>query len=187
VAATDDPRAQLALNRFSYLGGRPAVFVGLYAGAEGGEVIFTLPERTACYLCSTTIRHGLSEGHGQLQPEIDYGTGRLTGQVALAADIHHVSSAAVKIILALFPNSPLQGFLAQPLARGQTYLTLSTVAGYWFYPSLFGDVPGQHAYQAVWLQPTRRDDCPVCGLPEQRVGLLDAPLRTPRVRLHAAP
>jgi hypothetical protein len=68
-----------------------------------------------------------------------------------------------------------------------TYLTLSTVPRYWFYPRLFGDVPGQGAYQAVWLSPLRAADCPVCGAAEARVDPCQVPLRAPsREALEAA-
>ncbi|MDQ3812321.1 MAG: hypothetical protein M3347_00050, partial [Armatimonadota bacterium] len=58
---------------------------------------------------------------------------------------------------------------------------MSTVPNYWFYPHIFREIPGQYAYQSVWLTPTRNDECPVCGAPESRVGVLEIPLRGPRV------
>ena len=72
------------------------------------------------------------------------------------------------------------GALAEgAVAEGTPYLTLSTVARYWFYPGIFRDVPGQGAYQAVWLAPVRREDCAVCGSPAGRVDPLEVPLRAP--------
>jgi hypothetical protein len=56
---------------------------------------------------------------------------------------------------------------------------MSTVAGYWFYPQLFGDVPGQGAFQSVWLSPERSEGCPVCGPAAGRVDPLGVPLRAP--------
>jgi proteasome lid subunit RPN8/RPN11 len=67
VATTDDPAAQRALDRFAYARGRPGVFVGLYAGAEGGEVILTVPERTPCYLCATRARHAMERTAGRVE------------------------------------------------------------------------------------------------------------------------
>lgn len=183
LAATDDPAAQRALDRFAYARGRPALFVGLYAGARGGEVIVTVPERTACYLCATRTRHQAERAAGAVARQVDYGTGRLQGEVALAADIQHVASAAVKLALSLLlpPGGPgaLTGFAEEPVAAGASYLTLSTVPRYWFYPQLFGEVPGQGAYQAVWLTPTRDPACPVCGEPAGRVDPRALPLRAP--------
>ncbi len=58
---------------------------------------------------------------------------------------------------------------------------MSMVPRYWFYPQIFGDAPGQGAYQSVWLTPTRSEECPVCGSPEHRVEPLEVPLRAPRL------
>ena len=56
---------------------------------------------------------------------------------------------------------------------------MSTVPGYWFYPHSSADVPGQGAYQAVWLTPARLHECPTCGDPEARVDPASIPLRSP--------
>lgn len=183
VAATDDPQAQRVINRFAYGTGKPAVFVGLYQGAEGGEVIVSIPEKTACYQCSTSIRHELEQNAGDVGIKTDYGTGKLEGVIALSADIHHVTSAAVKMILALLvpeeSNVKLKGFVSEAIEKEFSYLTFSMKDQYWFYPHLFEGVPGQHAYQSVWLTPTRKEDCPICGNIEGRTGLTMAPVTTP--------
>ena len=180
VAATDDPAAQRALDRFAYARQRPALFVGLYAGAEGGEVILTIPERTPCYLCATRARHAVERTAGQVERRTDYGTGRLAGESALGADIQHVASAAVKLALSLLQPGGRLGALAEgAVAEGTPYLTLSTVPHYWFYPEIFRDVPGQGAFQSVWLSPVRKEDCPVCGPTATRADPLDVPLRAP--------
>jgi molybdopterin/thiamine biosynthesis adenylyltransferase/proteasome lid subunit RPN8/RPN11 len=180
VAATDDPAAQRALDRFAYARRRPAIFVGLYAGAEGGEVILTVPERTPCYLCATRARHAVERTAGRVEGAADYGTGRLAGESALGADIQHVASAAVKLALSLLlPGGKLGALAEGAVAEGTPYLTLSTVPRYWFYPEIFRDVPGQGAYQAVWLSPVRQEGCPVCGRADGRVDPLEVPLRPP--------
>lgn len=183
VAATDDPQAQRVINRFAYGTGKPAVFVGLYQGAEGGEVILSIPEKTPCYQCSTSIRHELEQNAGDVGVKTDYGTGKLEGVIALAADIHHVASAAVKMILSLMipeeSDVELKGFVSEAIEKEFTYLTFSMKDHYWFYPHLFQGVPGQHAYQSVWLTPTRKEDCPICGNVAGRTGLNLAPVTTP--------
>jgi molybdopterin/thiamine biosynthesis adenylyltransferase len=182
VAATDDPAAQRALNRFAYARGKPALFVGLYAGAEGGEVLVTVPGRTPCYLCATRTRHQAERAAGRVASDVDYGSGRLPGELALGVDVQHVASAAVKLALALLvpAGAKLKAFADDVLADGTSYLTMSMVPRYWFYPRIFGDAPGQGAYQSVWLTPTRSEECPVCGSPEHRVEPLEVPLRAPR-------
>ncbi len=180
VAATDDPGAQRALDRFAYARGRPALFVGLYAGAEGGEVIATVPERTPCFLCATRARHAVERAQGRVERPTDYGAGRLAAEPALGADIQHVASAAVKLALSLLLPGGKLGALAEGIVgEGTPYLTLSTVPRYWFYPGIFRDVPGQGAYQSVWLSPVRQAGCPVCGESAARVDPLRVPLRAP--------
>lgn len=168
IAASDDPAAQHLLNAAAYAHGTPALFAGLYAGADGGEVIFTVPERTACFLCAKAARYALQEPDPD--PTHDYGTGRLIAQVALGADIHHLTTAAAKLALGLLapPGSPASDFVEAAIGADITYLTMSMTPQFWFYPAVFGSVPSQYAYQSVWLAPTRQDDCPVCGSDSQR-------------------
>ncbi|MDQ2809771.1 MAG: ThiF family adenylyltransferase [Chloroflexota bacterium] len=183
IAATDDPKAQRTLNHFAYACGVPSIFIGLYEGAQGGEVILSVSEKTPCYLCATLSRHAIEEETKTVHSTTDYGTGRLRGETALAADIHHVSSAAVKMALTLLlprdSEASLTRFLDDAVAGGLTYLTLSMVPNYWFYPEIFNEVAGQYAYQGVWLSPTRRANCPVCGESEHREDPLRTSLRGP--------
>ena len=183
LAATDDPAAQRALDRFAYARGKPALFVGLYAGAQGGEVVVTVPGRTPCFRCATRARHEAEAAAGRVSGEVDYGTGRLRGEMALGVDVHHVASAAAKLALALLlgdeAGPSLRAVLDAPLRDGMPYLTLSTVPRYWFYPALFEGVPGQGAFQSAWLTPRRSDGCTVCGPAEGRLEPLEVPLGTP--------
>ncbi len=179
IAATDSMPAQRLINHQAYEAGVPAIFIGLYRGAQGGEVIYTVPGRTACYICATSRRHSLLGS--TVAPETDYGTSRLAGEVALAADIQHVASAAAKISLALLvrdSSMALSGFLEPLIEAGTNYLTLSMTPDYWFYPSIFEDTAGQFAWQSVWLTPTGRTECPVCGDVDHR--------EAPRVPVHVA-
>lgn len=173
IAATDDPEAQRLLNHFSYARNCPALFIGLYAGAQGGEVVISQPGQTACFVCATINRHQMEEQAGQVSPSVDYGTGRLQGEVALAADIHHVSSAGVKLALSLLvrhhPELKLSEFCRSAIEQGYSYLTLSMVPEYWFYPHIFGTTPGQHAYQSVWLTVHSRPECTICGQAAVRI------------------
>ncbi|MEK0178444.1 hypothetical protein [Microcoleus anatoxicus] len=112
----------------------------------------------------------------------DHGNnGRVMGEVAIAADIHHVTSVAVKMALSLLlpedAEVKLKGFLNPAIDAGLNYLTLSMVPDYWFYPGVFGDTPGQYAYQSVWLTAQRREECPVCGSVHHRVDPRQVPLQ----------
>jgi molybdopterin/thiamine biosynthesis adenylyltransferase/proteasome lid subunit RPN8/RPN11 len=180
VVATDDPQTQIAINRFTYSAGTPAVFIGLFDHAEGGEVIFTCPDDTACYLCAATNRADII-GEA-VEPSLDYSTGRLAGVRAFAADIHLVVCAGIKIALSLIDAADGQtGFLDGPLTNGQTYVFFALTPGFLFFPTLFANTPSQHAYQTVWARPTRITDCPVCGSQHGREDPLAHPLESPSV------
>jgi hypothetical protein len=185
LATTDEPKAQRVINHFAYHFQKPALFIGLYQGAKGGEIILSIPEETPCYLCATSIRHQAEENFGEVSTNLDYGTGRLMGEVALAADIHHVSSVAVKLALSLLlpetSEAKLKTFAKEALEKRFSFLTLSMSADYWFYPQLFGNTPGQYAYQSVWLTPQKQETCPVCGKTEHRRHPLQTVFQTPEI------
>lgn len=165
IGATDDPAAQRTLNHVAYYRKVPAVFAGVYALGHGGEVVFTMPGVTRCYLCATRVRHQ----DAAVSRNVDYGTGRLTAEPALGADILHIVTASVKIALGLLevledgPETSLRGFMMTALERGYNYLIISTVPNYSAFGDLFDTVPGQYAYQSAWLVTLGEDDCPVCG------------------------
>lgn len=166
VAATDDPAAQLELARHAQRHERPALFVGLTAGARGGEVIVTVPGQTPCYRCATPVRH-VRDAHAGLARDTDYGTGRMHGVVALSVDIQHVAGVAVKLCISLLLQSDehaeLGRFAPAIVAAGMTFLTFSMSSDYWFYPGYFGSLGGQFGYQSVGLSVDGDPDCPICG------------------------
>jgi proteasome lid subunit RPN8/RPN11 len=173
IAATDDPKAQLRLNHLAWTLGRPAVFGGVYKRGVAGEVIFTVPRipGVRCFQCATGGRRD-----GASQGEMNYGTGQLIAEPALGSDISHIVMASVKIAIGLLelgtggvPHSA-GNLVATALAKGYQYVILSTVPGYDFFPRLFGDTDGQHAYQSVWMNVAGNPDCPTCGVSPLDVG-----------------
>lgn len=174
IAATDDNAAQQRLNHLSYASRTPAVFVGLYEGAAGGEVVFTRPG-LPCWACSTG---GVRETLGGLgiQPRTDYGTGRSYAVPGLLPDIHHVTSAAAKVALALLHeprgtghgSERISGFLARPEREKLPMVLFATEPDHWFFPRVLGEAPGQYAFQSVWLRTASRAECAVCGPLEAR-------------------
>ncbi|MFD7554927.1 ThiF family adenylyltransferase [Streptomyces sp. NPDC059835] len=165
IAATDDNHAQQRLNHLAYFVGRPALFVGLYEGAAGGEVVFTTPD-SPCWMCATGgVRESLGElGH---QPRTDYGTGRTYAVPGLLTDIHHLTAAAAKVALALLHPTGGQdrigGFLTTPRHKDLSMALFAMEPDHWFFPQVLGEVPGQYAFQSIWPRTRRRPDCPVCG------------------------
>lgn len=178
--AADDPAAARAQSRFAYARGKPFVSVGLFAGAQGGEVVVSVPG-SPCFECATNFRRAMERDTGQVSAATDYGTGRLKGEVALGVDVHHVASAAAKLALSLMmpadANGSLPELAAGALSAKTPYLLMGMAPNYWFFPALFRDIPGQHAYQAVWAEVESNPDCPVCG--KQRIDPLSVPLRSP--------
>ncbi len=166
VAATDDPRTQLNVNRFAGFVDKPSVYIGLYPQAHGGEIITSVPKVTPCFRCLVgRFRAGVPQNP---EGSVDYGTGRLRGEVALAADIHHVSSAAVRMIVSL--TAAMQGSSASIASysvdalKKQLHMSVHAMEhDYWFFPSYFANVTGQYAFQSVWVTGTSEPDCPVCG------------------------
>lgn len=180
IAATDDLEAQRALNRFAYARGKPAVFVGIWAAANGGEVIYVLPEITACYLCVTRSRSAL----GEAAPGMDYGTGRLVGEIALAADIQHISSTAEKVALSLLlwkdlTDSKLKDFIRVPASQKKSFIAFGNVPNFWVFPELMSNALGQYAYQSIWLTVDKQPECEVCG--SARQDPMTVPMKSPSI------
>jgi hypothetical protein len=166
VAATDDPGAQYRLNHVAWQAGRPAVFTGVYGGGAAGEVIFTIPGVTTCFRCAT----GGQRGSAHRAEAMNYGTGRLMAEPALGADISHVVSTSLKVMLGVmelsYPDAQENSSAVMVLgaaASGQNFLQMSMVPNYSYFPEIFKDVPGQYAYQSVWLKTESNPDCPTCG------------------------
>ncbi|MGC0373533.1 ThiF family adenylyltransferase [Streptomyces sp. SAI-229] len=175
IAATDDNAAQQRLNHLAYWFRKPAVFVGLYQGASGGEVVFSRPP-LPCWACTTG---GVRESLGDLgmRPDTDYGTGRSFAVPGLLPDIQHVASSGAKIALALLheDDAPdrIARFLRKPLAEHLPMVLMAMEPDHWFFPTILTGVPGQHAFQSVWARTARRPDCPVCGDEPRRTDPLE--------------
>jgi len=161
VAATDDPAAQQSINHLAYHFGVPAVFSGVYARGAAGDIAFTVPGITKCYRCTIAAT---DQGH---ERELNYGTGRLQAEPALAVDIQLVVIASVKVVLSLLhldsDKAPIRDFVLGALQRDLNLCVVSATPDYGWFPSIFETVPGQYAYQSAWLSAEGREDCHVCG------------------------
>lgn len=175
IAATDDPAANGALDRYCYWHGVPIVFVGLYRAAKGGEVIVTIPGRTPCFHCSTGGVRKVAEDAGLpkvARTQRNYETSRLVGEVALGSDIHFVCCAATKIAVSVLCNedrtTPISTFMDRQLLEDANYLMLGMEPDYFLFPSTHGSAVGQYAFQSIWAKTSSVDECEVCGLPVNR-------------------
>lgn len=71
VLATDRFRAQARGNQVALRLGIPAVWIGLYAGGLGGEVIFWHPGIDACFRCLCERRYRAHDDAGKNQRPLD--------------------------------------------------------------------------------------------------------------------
>jgi proteasome lid subunit RPN8/RPN11 len=168
IAATDDPKAQMKLNHTAWALGVPAIFGGIYAGGQAGEVVFTVPglDQIRCYRCATGNRRYGNRGDAG----INYGTGQLNAEPALGADISHIVTVSVKIAIGLLELSTAgaarhsaANLVAGALANNYQFVIVSTVPEYGFFPRVFAGTAAQHGYQSVWMSVAANPDCPTCG------------------------
>jgi hypothetical protein len=150
VGATDHPPTQARLGALSYHL-KPALFAGVYAKGEGGEVLFTLPNETPCYHC---VLGGIRGDHQPDRGRLDYGltTGQLASEPALGVDILHVTVCATKIALALL----LRGTgarVAEILDPARSVLFVGN-SPTWIW---------KEPFETVWARAERRSDC-ICRL-----------------------
>jgi proteasome lid subunit RPN8/RPN11 len=181
MGATDDPHAQRMINRFAYARGCPAVYCGLWAGAKAGEIIISVPDRVPCFTCTTAFRSVIDAASSSDEgPGMDYGTGRMHGEVALVTNIHQISAAAVSLGLSLLadPRSPLHALAEGAIEAGITYVVMGMDNSFSL-SSFFQETPGQYAYQSVWAKCEPDSQCPVCGDKANRKDPMTMPLLAP--------
>ena len=161
IAATDHPPTQSRLGALSY-GVKPALYCGIYARGEGGEVLFTLPEETPCYHC---ILGGIRGDAGPDRGKLDYGltTGQLAAEPALGTDILHVTACATKIALALLlRGTGSEVEKAVDPSRSLLFVG-NSVSWIWREP-----------FETLWARAERKPDC-LCRGGELQLGGGDAP------------
>lgn len=148
VAATDHPPTQGRLGTLSY-GKCPALFAGVYAKGEGGEVICTLPEETPCYHC---ILGNVRGENGPNRGTVDYGLGpgQLAAEPALGCDILHVTVCAAKLALALLLRGS-GSVVEQVFEPARSVLFVGNAAS-WIW---------REPFETVWARAERRASC-VC-------------------------
>lgn len=170
ICSADDKVTQSILNRVASYHDKPMIVPGLYQGAKGGEVVMVLPGVTPCLECTVEGRSfAETQSDETVERQTDYGAGRLEGEIALGCDVHHVAGIASKLALSLLSlmlsvdEVEMSKFILKPLQAKTNYLTLGMTPDYWLFGEVFQDVPGQHAYQSLWMQAGANENCCVCG------------------------
>ncbi len=179
ICGADTKTTQALINRIAGFHDKPLIVPGLYKGAEGGEVVISIPAVTPCVQCTVAGRKFTDEAK-DIERQTDYGTGRLQGEVALASDIHHVSGAAIKLSLSLLSmmtagdvRVAASHFLEGALQNRTNYLVMSMTPDYWFFPKLFAQTAGQYAWQAIWIESKSNEDCDICGSQKTKTDPID--------------
>lgn len=166
LGLTDSNRAQLELAQFAYWHRRRGIFAGLYAKAAAGEVVISDP-RGPCWSCSLGGARKVEAIAESPRRSTDYGTGRLVAEPGLLADIHHVSTMALKLALGALeddPSTEVYRLYRRAVHENRTFLQTTMTGDSALVEAVFGPIPGQLAYQSVWLASLERDeDCPICG------------------------
>lgn len=150
IPATDHPTTQARAAALSY-GRKPTLIPGVYERGVGGEVVFTLPDRTACWHCVFAgIRTEEQPDRGQ--PDYGVATGQLRAVPALGTDIATVAVAAAKIAIALL-HVGTGHELERMLRPDRNILFLGNSIDW-----AFTDYA-----ENFWAKTIRRPDCPVCS------------------------
>jgi len=155
VAATDSVQAQTLINALAFQA-TPVVYVGMYPGAHTGEIIFTLPNQTACYEC--ILGEILQQPNAPDRGQPDYGrVDRLMAEPGLGPDIIHVTAAAVKIALAILTRQDPLANLGEIIRPTRNLLLIGNKPEW-----IFGE-----SFQTTWVETTRHEDCPACGTAQE--------------------
>lgn len=166
VCAVDDRRAQLLINHWAYHYRKPAVYVGIYAGARSGEIFYTDPP-LPCFKCATPFR---DEIPAEDQRDTDYGingsdtAGRLVAEVAIGADIQAITAAGVRVSLSRLVQgheSSLAGFVEK--LGGKQFAMLAIDPDVELVNAVMNDAVAQYGYKSAWFNLSRMPDCNVCG------------------------
>lgn len=96
IFATDRFTAQAKGNELALCCGIPALWIGLYAGGQGGEVIFWHPDLPACYRCLCANRYTAHAAEQAAGGTIDPASAGAT-----IFDIHYLDAIAGQLAVGL--------------------------------------------------------------------------------------
>lgn len=162
VLAADDSASEAWLAHLLYDAGVPHISAKLFARADAGELVVVVPDRrTACTRCAT----GASGTAGGRSGAVDYGSGRLVGELALGPDIVAVCARAAKAVLAVLArdtDGPLASWIG-PLLEAQRTLHLGASVDGWGVFAQCAQPPMDGPFASLWVRTASRPDCGVCG------------------------
>lgn len=156
VLCSDDMPAEAWLGHHLYERGVPFLSVKMFARGDAGEVVIVDPG-----LGSPCVRCVIGDAVGGDRGEVNYGTGRIEGALALGPDVVATVARAVKIALALSQkgNGPLAAWMRPMLVHRKLYFQTANVNA-WPYISF---THPRAAFESQWFGVEGRDECAVCG------------------------
>jgi len=175
IGGTDRLTAQDMINRQAVARGKPAVFIGIHAGAQGGRVIWTLPGETPCYRCVAKDRFEVAEnGRGE---DVDLPAAR-----GSLLDCQFIDMLAAKVAVAMLEcgrDSMMGRFFKAMAGRNDIVVRCDPDPAYWgnqFMDALLSDLPTRPkdyarelkdaaflTMDSLWLKGEYDPDCPVCS------------------------
>jgi len=157
VESTDRRSAKLMTNELALRLLVPAIFLGCYEEARGGEVFWTIPGTGgACYAC---LREGLTVPPKNHQ--IDYSRAQhaedYVGEPGLHAAVDQITNVGAQIVVAVLLRDEPDSQLGQLITPQRQYLLVGT--------ALAGGFPPFRKPFDVYFQPLKgpRHDCPACS------------------------
>jgi len=183
IAATDSDDVQVRLSQVCRALDILVIFPGLHKAALSGEVFVGYPDGT-CFQCMTKRGVAVTSGMGgsDKRDMVNYGTGQLSGVMAVGCDIMPVVSLTAKIILGITCALKEKGSeTPSPLAQfGDVFLTAKgtrvAMVHTSHYPlalveSLINEgytnlPPSMYSYGHFWIKESRllaRETCDCCG------------------------
>ncbi len=156
VVAVDGELTKYAINQVCLERKLTAVYAGVYARGEGGDVVIIQPNSGPCYACwAAELRGEILVSHDDDQ-ELDYGMigegGTLEAEPGLWLHVVRVASAQTDIAL----NHLLIETDAHREMPGNTVILANTAL-----EIIEGEMTPP--YSAVWVTITRDPKCLVCG------------------------
>lgn len=174
IGGTDMLEAQALTNQEAVRRGIPAVYIGIHAGAQGGRVIWYLPEKTPCYRCVARDRFETA-ATGQS------GDVNLVAATGSILDCQFIDMVATKVAVALLErgqDSAMGRFFTRMSQRNDVVIRCDPDYewGSALWSAVLGDLPKAPkdyarelndevflAMDTIWMKGAYDPQCPVCG------------------------
>lgn len=173
IAGTDQFAAQARINELSHQFNIPAVFVGIYAQASAGRIIWQLPGQTPCYRCIARERYADETAERDLD-----------GAMGNIADCRLIDTVLVKVCQALLDRdqaSRMGQFFEWMNSRNDIIIRTHPHDGWGnqVWDAVLNDLPNTpkdygrelreqalFAMDSLWLAGQDDPNCPYCHPPK---------------------